>query len=77
MAGDYGGALRSWLTWSLLRATSSASGLTPGVAGGSPALTGREGNEQYLLMRRGSRLVLIQGPVGESVDRLASLAGPQ
>jgi hypothetical protein len=63
--GDYGGALKSWTTWQLLRFTAGLGGLQTVPFGEGSALSGTSGSTEYLVFRRAGSLGVISAPAGQ------------
>jgi len=69
--GDYGGSMRAWLTWQLLRATVGLAGMQSLPMNGGSALTAHDLGKQSVLFTRGAYLGYVTGP-DERVVTLAS-----
>ena len=63
--GTYGGSMRAWATWLFLRATLGLAGMRSVAINGGDAMSATEGNEEYVLFRRGARLGFIAGPAAD------------
>jgi hypothetical protein len=76
VVGDYGGSLKAWATWMMMRATVGLSGLSAAKMAGGDALTNVTGGTQYVFFRRGATLGVASGPAGGTVLQLAESTQP-
>jgi hypothetical protein len=63
--GDYGGAMKSWGVWQLLRLTAGLGGLQTVALRDGSGLSATSGGTEYLVFRKSGSLGVISAPAGQ------------
>jgi hypothetical protein len=71
--GDFGGAMKAWSTWTLLRWTAGLTGMKSVSAGGGDALSLQQNDGSYMLLRNGPYIAVLSGPPRAAPEQLTQL----